>query len=260
MSNPVSVDIEVHLPPALFSSRIEGEKTIDSPSEQIAKNVIALLENTDPEAIRLGLTSNKEPDYMLGDSGFEVTWSEPNSLIRQFQGAVPLSKTSLRMEMFDDYLSARLQAKATARHDGKYCGAEQVSLCCISITPYIRWYFTEPSYFSICSLGDWRDEVIVRARNKVWRKIYDTYIETGIFENIYVIQPTHDSHYVCYDMKAANTGGVDIIKLDIANKTIPWCTFQKPLNVRITHQTQFIFHILNYGRPKNPALYQIESL
>ena len=65
-------------------------------------------------------------------------------------------------------------------------------------------------------------------RNNLFDELYSSYIETGIFKNILIVQPTHDEHFILFDTKVfgSYTDADFMTKIGVTNKkAFPLCKF-----------------------------------
>ena len=179
---------------------------------------------------------------MANDRGFEVTFAETDDYIKQMKGIEFGSVMYPSALNYDEYIEKQIEAKAENVRNGKYKGAKSVSLCCVGIVPHIAWYFSEPEY-SDCGLNTICDALTICQRNTFFEKLYYLYIQSGIFDNIFIVQPTHREQHVYFDIKEHHISGHGITFLDVRNPLAgPMCTTTP--SVGITYNTQFKISVL----------------
>ena len=82
---------EIYIPSCLFDSA-DSTNGFEELSEQIAKSLLVhKLKISNEKLIKRGNEKNKEPDYIINDIGYEVTFALSNMLIKQFKGIMPLT-------------------------------------------------------------------------------------------------------------------------------------------------------------------------
>lgn len=183
--------LELHIPDAFFESA-KAENDFESLSEQISKTVLGDILKIDD--IQRGNPQKSEPDYVANKTGYEVTLGIDNSLIPMLRGRKKLSNEPHNWEQgLIDSINKAIAQKAT-KH---YC--LKTNLVILTLTPLLEWYSW--FYLSECSTYYWWELLQVN-RNKLFHHIYKYYIETSnVFEDILILQPTHDEHYILYSVK-----------------------------------------------------------
>mgnify|MGYP004504836751 FL=1 len=234
--------LELYFPRNFFCSRRVNDGVIEeSPSELVSRNIISIATGIDSDCI-IPKEGNNFPDYMANDRGFEVTFAETDDYIKQMKGIEFGSVMYPSALNYDEYIEKQIEAKAENVRNGKYKGAKSVSLCCVGIVPHIAWYFSEPEY-SDCGLNTICDALTICQRNTFFEKLYYLYIQSGIFDNIFIVQPTHREQHVYFDIKEHHISGHGITFLDVRNPLAgPMCTTTP--SVGITYNTQFKISVL----------------
>ena len=237
------VEMNIYVSEDFFKAPNEGPLS-ESPSEKLSREVLGCVFQIDPKSIRKGNPDRKEPDCMLPDgSGVEVFWGEPDQSLRQLEGNVPPTGVGISPLEFEFTIKNRIDKKTQKQKKGNYSGARNVSLCCILVTPVISWYFTVPEYMD-CSAGNRFDDWAKMQRELFWEALHYQYIESGLFENIYIICPTHDRRYICFDIKGYHNDEDWFILIASRNENcLPHCELVDKKQ-QITWKTQLIWHII----------------
>ena len=235
--------LELYLPRSFFRSRkeVNGIVIEESPSELVSRNIISIATGIDSDYI-IPTEGDNLPDYMANGMGFEVTFAEAGDYIKQMKGIEFGSIAYPSSLNYDQYIEKRIEAKAEKVRNGEYKGAKSVSLCCVGIVPHIAWYFSEPEY-SDCRFNAVYDALLICRRDSFFEKLHYLYIQSGIFDNIFIIQPTHRGQHVYFDMKEHHISGHGITILNVNNPlAVPMCTTTP--SVGITYNTQFRISVL----------------
>lgn len=234
--------LELCFPRSFFCSRkVDGTVIEESPSELVSRNIISIATGIDSDYI-LPTEGDNLPDYMANGMGFEVTFVETSDYIKQMKGFEFGSAAYPSALNYDQYIEKQIEAKAKKVRNGEYKGAKSVSLCCVGIVPHIAWYFSEPEY-SDCGLNPICDALTICQRNTFFEKLYYLYIQSGVFDNIFIAQPTHRKQHVYFDIKEHHISGNGITILNVNNPlAVPMCT-TTPL-AGITYNTRFQISVL----------------
>lgn len=188
----MTVEMQLSIPLHFFDSA-KAENHFESVSERIAK--MFLKQVLKIKDIRRGNADIHEPDYIAGQSGFEVTFAIESSLIPILKGLKPLDGGKRNIE---DKLIKDIEEACKRKSEKTY--SWPISLVIISIDAYLVWqsslYFDEKPPFAQMI---WR--VYNRRRDELFRRLNNDYLETNSFENIFIIQSTHDESFAFYDIK-----------------------------------------------------------
>lgn len=198
------IDIELNIPPKFFESAKE-ENDFESISERIAKLFITSILNI-PD-IRRGNAEFYEPDYVSGENGYEITFAIRESHIPQLKGVKPVDFTTWNIEQeLIDNISVAIERKAGKTY------SHPTSLVIITLESLYTWYHSvytkETDWFEKLA---WN--VYTKRRNDFFNKIFQNYIESETFNNIYVIQPTHNREFALFDIKKYATKCEEFITL-----------------------------------------------
>ncbi len=185
------VKMELNIPPHFFDSA-NDENNFESVSERIAKAF--LIEILKEEEIKKGNPEIHEPDYVSDFKGYEVTFAIKASLVPQLKGIKTLDSSSYNIE---DSLINDITAAIKRKADKNYSCTP--SLVVITLSPLLSWYY--PLFIKPDPLSEIAWGTMVKRRDEFFDKLYSTYISNHRFENIFLIQPTHDEHFVLFDIK-----------------------------------------------------------
>ena len=245
----MAVEMNLYVSDGFFKAPDKGPLS-ESPSEELSREVLGCVFQIDPKSIRKGNPSRKDPDCMLPDgSGIEVFWGESEQSLRQLEGDVPPTRTGISPLDFEYTIKSRIDNKTQKQKKGNYSAATNVSLCCILVTPVISWYFTAPEYVD-CSAGIQFDEYAKTRRELFWEALHDQYIESGPFENIYIICPTHDGRYICFDIKGYHNDEEWFTLIASKNGyCLPFCELVDKKQ-KVAWNTQLVWHIIQVGGEK----------
>lgn len=183
---------ELSIPPRFFDSA-KAENHFESVSERIVKAFLKAIFNISD--ITRGNPDLKEPDYIYGDQGYEVTFAINQSLIPQLKGDRDLDKSPVNIEtaLIED-ITAAVNRKASK----KYLCIPNLVVIAIRTLP--TWYSS--IYFQENDPIDrmvWR--VAAAKRDKLFHELYRNYISSEKFRDIFIIQPTFDGTFVFYSIK-----------------------------------------------------------
>lgn len=188
----MKIKIELHLPDIFFDSARENNN-FESLSEQISKAVLVDILNV--ENIRRGDDKKQEPDYISGQTGYEVTLGINDSLIPMLKGRASFDKSlhNQEQELIDSIMRA-LERKSKKKY------SIRTNLIIFTLTPLFEWY----SYFYLRGSSTYNYWCLLQAnRNKLFEKIIEKYIgDQNPFEDVLIIQPTHDERYILYSAKS----------------------------------------------------------
>lgn len=228
---------ELSIPPHFFDSA-KAENHFESVSERIAKAFLKVVFNIN-DIVR-GNPDLKEPDYIYGDQGYEVTFAINKSLIPQLKGVRDLDKSSTNIEkaLIVDITTA-VNRKASKEYSCK------PNLVILAISTLPTWY--SPIYFQesdpICRLG-WK--VATARRNKLFNELYQNYISTGKFCNIFIIQPTFDGTFAFYSIKDFECNNKNFLT-HVKSSNLKAFPFYRLIDAeKLTDVTSFKIKIINY--------------
>lgn len=248
----VSAEMNLYVSEGFFKAPDKGPLS-ESPSEELSREVLGCVFQIDSASIRKGNPDRKEPDCMLPDGrGIEVFWGESEHSLRQLDGTIPPMGMGISQLEFEYTIKSRIDKKVKKQEKGNYRAATNVSLCCILVTPVISWYFTAPEYVD-CGTRTKLDEYAITRRELFWEALHYQYIESGPFENIYIICPTHDSQYICFDIKGYHNEENWFTLIASKNGyCLPFCEMvDKGQN--ITWNTQLAWHIIQVSGEKRDS-------
>lgn len=198
----MSVKVELNIPPHFFDSA-KAENHFESVSERIAKAF--LVDILKLSGIERGDPAQHEPDYVLDNHGYEVTFAIEQSLIPQLKGVreLDLAKYNIEETLVNDITNAANRKAAKT-----YSCIPNLVIILVSTLPtwYYPLYFKEIDPFSKLA---WKKKTA--KRNKLFDDLYINYIQAGKFENIYIIQPTFDESFAFFDISSYGSGTEDFI-------------------------------------------------
>ena len=189
----MKLKLELHFPEFFFDSA-KGENEFESSSEQISKAILQdILGYSD---VRRGDPLQHEPDYMSSAAGYEVTLGIGKSLIPILRGRQQKFDNASR-DQEECVIHAILQALS---QKSKKVYSVKPTLIIFTIFPLFVWY----SYFYLKDCNSYPYWKMCQARrNELFEKITEEYIGSNKpFENVLIIQPTHDERYILYDINA----------------------------------------------------------
>lgn len=240
--------MSIYIPKDFFKSRkVRNGEIIESPSELVSRSLISLITGIDCELI-VPSEGDDCPDYKVGDMGFEVTFAESDQYIKQFKGIQEGSEPYPVSLDYDEYIEDRIEQKAEKVRAGKYKSVNSLTLCCVGIIPHIDWYFTNEEY-SDCKFSDYLDALKICHRDCYFDSLYHKYIKSGVFDNIFILQPTHREQHVCFDIKKHCLSKDGITILDVNQPlAVPMC--KTTPSVGITYYSKFRGSIGGYNPKK----------
>ena len=149
------------------------------------KEVLACHLVVDSYDVLRGDAKINEPDFQIGKDWVEITYSERNAQ-HDMKKHNQHQKSSTITDFFDEVQSA-IQSKS----EKKYCVAEKSVgiLSLFDITP-----------FCIEENHNMLDELICQSRDSFFESLLDRYIDTGIFENIYIVSIGYDRTFILFDL------------------------------------------------------------
>ena len=185
------VKIELHLPDIFFDSakQINGYESL---SEQISKAV--LTDILQFKNVKRGDEKKQEPDYISDGQGFEVTFGISNNLIPMLRGRTSLNSSPHNQEQeLIDSIKESLVRKSPKTY------SVRTTLIIFTLTSLFQWYswfyIKDSPYHCLWARAE-------KKRNELFEEIIREYIgPEKTFENVLIIQPTHDEHYILYDVK-----------------------------------------------------------
>lgn len=183
--------MELHIPDIFFDSakQINGYESL---SEQISKAI--LTDILQIKNVKRGDEKKHEPDYISDEQGFEVTLGINNSLIPMLRGRRPLDKTihNFEKELIDSI-------KKSLANKAKKSYSLRTNLIIFTLTPLLEWYSN--FYLKECpTFHYW--ELLQEQRNNLFEMIIEEYLsQNAVFENVFIIQATHDEHYILYSVR-----------------------------------------------------------
>lgn len=242
--------LKLQLPRNFFCSRKETNGIVieESPSELVSRNIISIATGINGDNI-IPTEGDNLPDYMVKDIGFEVTFAESDVYIRQMKGIKFGSVEYPSSLVYDQYIEKQIERKAQKVQNGAYKNVKSISLCCVGILPHISWYFTAPEYAD-CGVNKNYDAFLICYRDLFFEKLHYLYIQSGIFDNILIVQPTHRGQHVYYDIKQHHISGNGITILNVNNSlAVPMC--KTVPSTGITCITQFQISVLLIDSNKN---------
>lgn len=185
------VKMELHLPDLFFDSakQINGYESL---SEQISKAILTDILHI--KNVERGDEKKHEPDYISAGQGYEVTFGLRNNLIPMLRGRTPLNSSPYNQEQeLINFIKESLIRKSKKTY------SVRSTLIIFTLTPLLEWY----SYFYLKDMPTYYFwEFVQNNRNELFQEIIQEFIGTQKpFDNVLIIQPTHDEHYILYDVK-----------------------------------------------------------
>lgn len=190
--------LELRIPPHFFDSA-KPENNFESVSERIARAFLSGILNI--ADLRQGDPEEGEPDYVANEKGYEVTFSISQSLIPQLRGVRTLDgkKRNIEQSLISDIKEAVLR-----KAQKNYSCVPNLVILTISTLP--TWYYS--LYFDTSNPCDRLAMKFGSARrDHLFRELYQNYILTNKFENIYIIQPTFDGTFAFFNIKDFGNNG-----------------------------------------------------
>lgn len=191
------VKMDLSIPPHFFDSA-GPENDYESVSERVAKAFLYGILKID--GIRRGDPERHEPDYLSGGKGYEVTFAVRDSIIPQLKGRKELDSTprATETELISDICMA-VERKAKKTYSVK------PSLVIITLSNLVMW---QPSLF--LKKDNWIDRIswkmCTARRDALFQKLYKDYILLGCFDDIFIIQPTHNQTFAFFGIRDFGEG------------------------------------------------------
>lgn len=185
------ISMDMNIPPHFFDSA-HSRNNFESVSERIAKAFISQILNE--KDVTKGNPDIFEPDYISDFNSYEVTFAVASSIIPQIKGVRPLEKKPFDIQ---ESLCFDILAASKRKSEKRYSMAP--TLFIITLTPLLEWYY--PFYIKTDLFGEIAWKAMSQKRNDLFDELYSSYIKTGIFKNVLIVQPTHDEHFVLFDIK-----------------------------------------------------------
>lgn len=177
----------------------------------------------------------------MNNHGYEVTFAIEQSLIPQLKGVRGLDSTKYNIE---ESLVSDI-TDATNRKTAKtYSCIPNLVIILVNTLPtwYHPLYFKETDPFAKLA---WKAYTV--KRNRLFDDLYTNCIQAGKFENIFIIQPTHDGSFAFYNIGAYGSGVEDFITHVKANKPEAFPTYKVIDAGTRDDVTTFETTIINYS-------------
>lgn len=194
----MEITYELYIPPMFFSSA-NRENDYESPSERIVKGILVNLLHISDDLVIRGNEANSEPDYSISGKGYEVTFGITDDVIRQLKGIDSLNHEAIPIE---EYLIKAISESLERKVKKSY--SLRTTLIVFCIQPFPIWYTKSPSeagsddIVNIC-FSSWLESQ-QKKRNDFFNKLFNQYVLNGHFEDILILQLTHEGHYVIYSI------------------------------------------------------------
>lgn len=186
----------------------------------IAKNVKAY------HNVRRGDPLLFEPDFVAdGEQGIEMTIASYD-----VQNTTLVNKLRNNEYTTNDIEADTIIAIMTAleRKAKKHYVLQKIDVVVYDILPCSPWYESVENFNSACRLCN---------RNAMYRSIFDSYLLTNVFTNVYIIMTGDYGEIVVFDVKAHEQNGKHIYRLKIENDTANWpFTVSKKVYERLKKQ------------------------
>ena len=209
----MDITLKLNIPPHFFDSA-NANNDFESVSEKIAKEILSFALNIE---LKRGNPISHEPDYLNGENGFEVTFAISEQTIRMIRGRSELIHTPFNIA---DSLIDNIKNAASRKSKKEY--SVLPNLFIITIEPLLEWCWE--CYVDTKIPSIWQK--MSQKRNILFEELYEKYIETNIFENIYIFQPTPKGHFALYDLKnfKLDKDFIQIVGIDSDKKyALPTC-------------------------------------
>lgn len=228
---------ELRIPPNFFESSRNGND-FESVSERIAKAFLSDIVNI-PNLVR-GDDKLDEPDYISEGHGYEVTFAVNSMLIPQLKGVKELDgkQHNIEQDLIRDITDA-VSRKVKKTYS---C---TTSLMIIVISSIVTWY--SPLYFKEKdSLARLIWHTAAARRDKLFQNLYEQYILAQKFENIYIIQPTHDGTFALHNIKSFGEKTENYLTHVQTSKPQAFPTYKLLDAGRLNDVTSYQIKIVNY--------------
>lgn len=193
----MNVEMNMYLPPNFLESANKWKNGNQSISEQISRVFLSDIIGYDIADIKRGDDKKNEPDYVVGDNGFEITFG--------LQDDLPITlKEKCKLPQYvgtiDGYYNGIISAIVNKHSRAKtYCTSKN-TLIVFTIEAYLE------SYAELYKMSERSTYYYTRIRNGYFDKIIKLYTEKNMFDNILIIQPTHDINFAVTDLNAYYRG------------------------------------------------------
>jgi len=202
----VIINYDLHIPPHFFNSARKANG-FESPSERIAKAIVSKLHGTSAGSVVRGDDKKGEPDYIINNCGYEVTFGIANDVIQKLNGSKPLDREKIKIE---STLIQAIQAVIEKKADKMYIIPTILVVFCIQ--PYPVWCSGVPPStdkdIGDMTLDEYGGYLVSKfwlnaqkVRNMFFSQLYQEYIESKTFKDIYILQLTINESYVLYSIK-----------------------------------------------------------
>ena len=215
---------EIYIPEQIFESS-DRDNHFESLSERLAKILLVnMFCTTDNEIVR-GNAERKEPDYIYANNGYEVTLSMKTEFIQQLKGIKPFGDT---VSYTENQLIEGI--RCAVRRKAKKIYSVPTTLIAISLYPNMIWEmdipWQEPTSLNdyIEALHSMMSNLLQQSRNQFFEELYDEYIATNKFQDIYIVILTQDKGYLLFRIKDFADGCRYSAKFGITNNPLlPYC-------------------------------------
>ncbi len=180
--------------PKSFFYSTNDKQGVVSLSEQLSRAIIIHTLGLDENEIAKGYPQKKQPDYIIGNkNGLEVTFAASASTIPQI-----LTGRFDGVDIEDEVIASVAQACSRKMEKvavGNYASVDSTGLFLIELDPIYPWY--QEIFGRVApDLGEKRDLFFLR--------LYEEYILSGVFSDIYLLIFTELENYVLFSLKTFN--------------------------------------------------------
>ena len=214
----MNVEMNMYLPPNFIESANEWKNGNQSISEQISRVFLSDILDYDIADIKRGDDKKNEPDYVVDDSGFEVTFGLQDNLPMILKGKCDISQY---VGTIDGYYNGIISAIVNKHNRSKTYCTQKNTLIIFTIESYLE------SYAELYEMSEKSTYFYTKIRNVYFDKIIKIYTEKNMFDNILIIQPTHDTKFALTDLNAYYRGEVFLTKVSIKSGLVyafPHCS------------------------------------
>lgn len=204
----MEITYELYIPPKFFDSAGKENDT-ESISERIAKAILVNLFGISDAEVTRGNPLKNEPDYLINGKGYEVTFGISQDVIKKIKGLQAINSDEEPVEQaLINAINSSLERKTGKSGTKRYTVDTVPVIFCIQ--PFPLWYRNipkiEPTSFEAIEDANFSDYWNNRqtSRNAFFKKLYDKYVATGIFSDIFILQLTHDENYLLYSIRDFN--------------------------------------------------------
>ena len=219
----IIVSIERRFPPEFLAGTNSKDKTTSS-SEKLGKAALLLAFGYGEKNLIRGNPDNFEPDFFTADNyGFEITFAD-NREGNQNGSIARLKNGQFQIhDMETDIMysiNESLKDKKNKKQKGGYKKISNVSVFVISVEPLLYWYG---------DLKNFHYPHTQKNRNVFFQSLYQDYIESSIFDNIFIMQLTEYQSFVLFNVKGFAQNSSDCItELKSKNpNSLPNCIITK---------------------------------